>query len=86
MEGRGMKTISFNRPRMADVDNSVDRWVGDIGVAPEQTPQKPVRMKRFTIDVPADLHRRIKTQCAREDLKMADMLREMLEIRFPAKP
>ena len=85
MEGRGMKTISFNRPRMADVDNSVDRWVGDIGVAPEQTPQKPVRMKRFTIDVPADLHRRIKTHCAIEGIQMADLLREILETRFPAK-
>ena len=80
-----MKTISFNRPRMADVDNSVDRWVGEVGVAPEQAPQKPVRMKRFTIDVPADLHRRIKAQCATEGTKMADMLREMLETRFPAK-
>ena len=81
MEGRGMKTVAFNRPRMADVD----RWVGDVGVAPEQAPQKPVRMKRFTIDVPADLHRRIKTECAGEGLKMADVLREMLETRFPAK-
>ena len=79
-----MKTISFNRPKMADTDaNSVDRWVGEV--APEQRPAKPVRMKRFTIDVPAELHRRIKTQCAGEGLKMADVLREMLETRFPAK-
>ena len=81
-----MKTISFNRPRMANVDNSADRWVGDVSVAPEQAPPKPVRMKRFTIDVPADLHRRIKTKCASEGLQMADVLRQMLEIRFPAKP
>jgi predicted DNA binding CopG/RHH family protein len=42
-------------------------------------------MKRFTIDVPAELHRRIKTQCASEGLRMADVLREILETRFPAK-
>jgi hypothetical protein len=42
-------------------------------------------MKRFTIDVPADLHRRIKASCATEGSNMADMLREMLEARFPAK-
>ena len=80
------KTIAFNRPRMVDVDTSADRWVGDVGIAPEQAPQKPVRMKRLTIDVPADLHRRIKTECASEGLQMADVLRQMLEIRFPAKP
>ena len=81
-----MKTVAFNKPRTAGTDvNSVDRWVGDVGVAPEQKPAKPVRMKRFTIDVPADLHRRIKTSCAMEGTHMADMLREMLETRFPAK-
>jgi hypothetical protein len=81
-----MKTVAFNKPRTAGTDvNSVDRWVGDVGVAPEQKPAKPVRMKRFTIDVPADLHRRIKSECAREGVKMTDVLREMLETRFPAK-
>ena len=77
-----MKTVAFNKPKTPD---SVDRWVGDVAVAPEQKPAKPVQMKRFTIDVPADLHRRIKSECAREGLKMADVLREMLETRFPAK-
>jgi len=63
----------------------VDRWVGDVSVAPEQKPAKPVPMKRLTLDVPADLHRRIKSECACEGFKMADVLREMLETRFPAK-
>jgi hypothetical protein len=81
-----MKTVPFNKPRTVDLDaNSVDRWVGDAGVAPKLQPAKPVQMKRFTIDVPADLHRRIKSECAREGLKMADVLREMLETRFSAK-
>jgi hypothetical protein len=80
------KTVAFNKPRMVDMDvDSADRWVGATGVTPEQPPAKPVPMKRFTIDVPADLHRRIKTECAREGLKMADMLREILETRFPGK-
>jgi hypothetical protein len=30
----------------------------------EQKPAKPVQMKRFTLDVPLELHTRIKTQCA----------------------
>jgi predicted DNA binding CopG/RHH family protein len=40
-------------------------------------------MKRFTIDVPLPLHTRIKTECSRRGLKMADMMREMLEKHFP---
>ena len=41
------------------------------------------RMKRFTIDVPESLHRRIKAQCALRGVKMADFLRETLEKLFP---
>ena len=41
-------------------------------------------IKRFTIDVPASLHTRVKIGCAQRGLKMADVLREMLEKEFPA--
>lgn len=84
-----MKTVTFNnRPKPADTA-AIDRWVA--GGEPEQRPvpikaPAPVQeMKRFTIDVPADLHRRIKADCAEQGIKMADLVREMLEIRFPAK-
>jgi plasmid stability protein len=42
-------------------------------------------MKRLTIDVTEDLHRRIKMICAAHGLKMADELRRILEERFPDK-
>jgi predicted HicB family RNase H-like nuclease len=35
--------------------------------------------KRFTIDVPVELHRRIKTACASRDLEMATWMRKLLE-------
>jgi len=41
------------------------------------------RMKRFTIDVPESLHRRIKAECALRGVKMADYLRQTLEKLFP---
>jgi hypothetical protein len=47
----------------------------------EAAPSEP--MKRFTIDVPIDLHRRVKAACAQRSLKMADVLRELLEGEFP---
>jgi hypothetical protein len=41
-------------------------------------------MKRFTIDVPADLHMRIKLACTAKGSVMADIIREILEKEFPA--
>jgi hypothetical protein len=35
--------------------------------------------KRFTIDVPVELHRRIKMACASRDLEMATWMRNLLE-------
>jgi hypothetical protein len=40
-------------------------------------------MKRLTIDVPAELHWRFRTGCTARGVKMAAMLREMMEERFP---
>lgn len=41
-------------------------------------------MKRLTIDVPLSLHTRIKTQCAMQNVQMADVIRDLLEQHFPA--
>jgi hypothetical protein len=91
-----MKTITFNKPRMVEMDtSSVDRWVGEPAVVspvPDSMPLdpvpidpvKPVEMKRFTIDVEVGLHTRIKSQCALRGKKMADLIRELLEREFPA--
>jgi hypothetical protein len=40
-------------------------------------------MKRSTIDVPAELHRRIKAACARRGLNTSSVLRDLLEREFP---
>jgi len=41
------------------------------------------KMKRLTIDVPENLHRRIKMTCAGKGAKMANEIREILEKEFP---
>ena len=43
-----------------------------------------MKMKRFTIDVPLDLHTRTKTACAARGINMADLIRAFLEAEFPA--
>jgi hypothetical protein len=73
------KTVAFKIPsKPAD---PADAWVQSREAA-ASTPVEP--MKRLTIDVPKSLHRRIKTRCAEDGEKMADVLRAMLEERFSA--
>lgn len=59
------------------VKKQADQWVTD------QKPKIDTVMKRFTIDVPADLHMRIKTQCAMKGTNMTDVLRTLLNREFP---
>ena len=86
-----MKSVQFNKPRSEGLAaSSLDQWVNNTDTTPEtpeSIPVKPVspeRMKRFTIDVEAGLHVRIKSQCALRGEKMADLIRQLLEREFPA--
>lgn len=64
-----------------------DAWVESRDLAAEEvqavgegraTPTDPVPMKRLTIDIPASLHRKVKSQCALDGVKIADVVREIL--------
>lgn len=57
----------------AQDDPSVDAWVGSRKPA---APQE--KMKRLTIDIPAELHAQLKADCAIRGKKMADEVRELL--------
>jgi hypothetical protein len=74
-----MKKVTFTgrRPSTAPA-STADEWVSSREVG------EPEPMKRLTIDVPLSLHRRIKSQCAINNLIMADVVRDLLEQRFPA--
>jgi hypothetical protein len=37
----------------------------------------------FTIDVPFDLHQRVKVECARRGVQMCHVIRDTLEREFP---
>ncbi len=86
------KTVAFKSPIRAP--DPADTWVAERRETHEAAPQTAAEMpapealsepmKRFTIDVPASLHTRVKIGCAQRGLKMADVLREMLEKQFPA--
>jgi hypothetical protein len=76
-----MKTIAFKPVKPA----SPDDWVKSATPLDREVPVPTEPMKRFTIDVPAQLHCRVKAECARRGAKMADVLREILEREFPLK-
>ncbi len=76
-----MKKVAFKMPQTAKP--AADQWVERGGSEARHPPPPAGPMKRFTLDVPLELHTRIKTQCARQGLKMADILRKILEREFP---
>ena len=64
---------------------TADDWVqgSDIPQPKKAEDTAAEKMKRFTIDVPANLHARIKVACAQRGTKMADEIRALLEQKFP---
>lgn len=58
-----------------------EEWVTRPAV-PEEPPEEelpPAIMKRLTIDVPEDLHRRLKVKAANDGVRMADLVRQWIE-------
>ena len=75
-----MKKVNFSgKPSGTSSAGNVDDWVMNREIANREP------MKRLTIDVPISLHKRIKSQCALENLVMADVIRDLLEQRFPLR-
>lgn len=74
-----MKKVEFSasRPSSQQQHRNVDDWVK----GKKFDDREPT--KRLTIDVPISLHKRMKSQCALDNLVMADVIRDLLEQRFP---
>ena len=54
---------------------NADQWVENRAAGQDEEVES---MKRLTIDIPASLHRTIKSQCAMRGTKIADEVRELL--------
>jgi hypothetical protein len=79
-----MKKIDFGpKPGSNSNPRSADQWVMGVIGKGSGAEQAAEPTKRLTIDVPLSLHKRFKTQCAVHELVMADVIRELLEQRFP---
>jgi hypothetical protein len=74
----GMKKVTFSARRPSEpLPKTIDDWVED------RDPGEPEPIKRLTVDMPISLHRRVKIQCAQQNLVMTEVIREFLEKRFP---
>jgi hypothetical protein len=71
------KKISFTSKPVGTTTGNADDWVANR----ETQDSEPT--KRLTIEVPLSLHKRMKAQCAMQNLAMADVIRELLDKRFP---
>ena len=72
------KKVSIT-PKPLDRKPDPDAWVEQRALPePEKKPTK-----RLTIEIDAELHRRVKTICAREGRIMAEEVRAFLEQSFP---
>lgn len=84
------KVVIKPKPDRTDVGTTAqlqDDWVskGREGEPPNQddATKEEMPMKRLTIDIPEPLHARVKSECAKRRVKMADVVREFLENTFP---
>jgi hypothetical protein len=80
------KKVSFGAKPM-EKSAAVEQWVESRApLDPEKDPEgndEEVVIKRLTIDLPASLHKRVKSGCAMRGVKMADEIRRLLEEHFP---
>jgi hypothetical protein len=77
------KKVSFgSNPRMKNTNVEVlaDEWVtkGSVDIPTNET----VETTRFTIDIPTELHRKIKSFCALKGVKMKEEIQMLMEKHF----
>lgn len=77
------KKITFAAKPNPKQAASADKWVDNRTTIETAEASETMPMKRLTFDIPEPLHRRIKTQCASQGIRMTDELRLLLEKRFP---
>ncbi len=73
------KKVTFGA-KPVEKSASIEQWVENRDEKPGEARGEP--MKRLTIDLPANLHARVKAGCAMRGVKMADEIRRLLETHF----
>lgn len=64
---------------------AADAWVSSSPPVPEIPAKLTEPTVRMTFDLPKSLHRRVMLDCATNGVKMATVIRQMLEERWPER-
>jgi polyhydroxyalkanoate synthesis regulator phasin len=75
------KKVNFGtnpRIKTGNVEDLADDWVNNGAVSASEQSETT----RFTIDIPIELHRRIKSYCALKGVKMKEEIQELLKNHF----
>jgi hypothetical protein len=75
------KKVAFGAKPRGERPTTPDQWVS--GGATQREEKEAVETTRFTIDIPTELHARIKSQCALRKVKMREEIQALLEKHFP---
>jgi hypothetical protein len=78
----GTSPASAESPRESNVEEKTTDQVAKAPVTEDKKPKAP-KLKRLTIDIPDDLHRRLKSHCAAQGTTIAVLVRGYLERKFP---
>lgn len=73
------KTVAFKKPA-----KQADDWVDTRNENKVSGSQETAPTKRVTVDIPAELHTRVKMQCAMRGVNMTEVMRDLLDREFPA--
>lgn len=79
-EGANSKEAESNSVDVADKEDK-----GIDAVSSESVLNEIIETTRFTIDIPVDLHSRIKSYCALKRVKMREEIQGLLEKHFSAE-
>jgi hypothetical protein len=64
---------------------AADEWVNGTPSSPTAEKGTAEPTSRITFDLPKSLHRRVMVDCTMKGVRMATVLRQMIEERWPAE-
>ena len=64
---------------------AADEWVNGTSAPPTGAKETAEPTSRITFDLPKSLHRRVMVDCTMKGVRMASVLRQMIEERWPAE-
>jgi hypothetical protein len=78
------KKVAIGAKPAARQNITADEWVDGAASSGHAAPEKVKRgeLTRYTIDIPVELHAKIKSYCALKHVKMRDEIITMLEKHF----